>query len=110
MNLATGPKGLGKFRYGVTDKYDDANNTGIFRYRISSVYCVHERKCRHIWHYYLTKEGSFPPYSRPGNSNFPTIASDEHFLSNIDTRSESVRKALEIEEGEDIAIKLSIKK
>ena len=52
----------------------------------------------------MSKEGSLPPHSRPVNLDFPSIASDGNFLSNIDTRSERVRKAIKIEEGDDIAI------
>ena len=31
LNLTNGPKGFGKFRHGITDKYDDANTTGVFK-------------------------------------------------------------------------------
>ena len=92
LNLCASPRGQGKFKGGLADLYTKSNNTGIFRYQANHCYCIHEKKKRNMWYYFIGVIGETPP-QQPKNSDFPYLASCGMFLLNAETRQSTRRKA-----------------
>lgn len=110
LNFCASPRGTGKFRGGIIERFDEYNKTGLFRYQAHHIYCIHEMKTRgKIWFYYIGKEGQLAP-RQPKNADFPIIASDNNFSSNIDTRSDLKRKVDDINNMLGKEVGLAVKK